>query len=139
MSHPTPPIPNPDERSQPWFGAAAEGRLLLQRCDHCRAYRFPLWGRCTQCWSTEWSWAESAGRGTLYTFGRMHRIYHPGFEAEVPYTVAVVELAEGPRIETRLVNITETAPRCGMPVAVVFQVMSDATTDPVHVPFFEPA
>lgn len=134
---PNPPTPNPDARSQPWFDAAREGRLLLQRCDHCGAYRFPLWARCDQCWSTDWSWADSAGRGTLYSFARMHRVYHPGFEAEVPYTIAVVELEEGPRVETRLVNTGDATPRCGMAVAVVFQPIPETDADAVHVPFFQ--
>ena len=65
----------------------------------------------------------------------MHRVYHPGFEAEVPYIIAIVELEEGPRVETRLVNANPETVRCGMPVTVAFQRLSDE----VSVPFFEPA
>ena len=128
------PVPTPDEKTQPWFDAAAEGRLLLQRCDACGTQRFPLWERCDQCWSTAWSWADASGKGTLFSWGRMHRVYHPGFEAEVPYIVAVVELAEGPRIETRLVNVAPDANvKAGVPVVVSFQRLSDE----VCVPLFE--
>jgi len=120
---------------------------MLQRCDQCSAYRFPLWERCDQCWSTNWAWVESSGRGTLYTFGRMHRVYHPGFEPRVPYTIAVVELDEGPRVETRLIHPSDETPHCGMPVSVVFQSFSNPSSDPtsgtsqetVSVPFFAPA
>lgn len=128
------PVPAPDEKSRPWFAAAAEGRLLLQRCDACGTQRFPLWERCVDCWSTDWSWAEASGRGTLFSWGRMHRIYHPGFEEEVPYVVAIVELEEGPRIETRLVNVPPDAEiRAGIPVVAAFQRFSED----VQVPLFE--
>lgn len=132
---PSIPVPQADEGSQPWFDAANEGRLLVQRCDACGTHRFPLWERCSACWSTDWSWAETSGRGEIFTWARMHHVYHPGFAAEVPYVVAIVELDEGPRVETRLVNVAGRELHSGMPVRAVFTQMADD----VRVPLFEPA
>src|SRR6059058_1920712 len=129
------PIPAPDEESEPFFRGAREHKLMLMRCDDCGQYRMPSRDRCDNCWSTRTSWAQASGRGTVYTFGIMHQVYHPGFKTEVPYNVAVVELAEGPRMTTNLVDCANEAIRVGMPVEVVF----DDITDELSLPKFRPA
>jgi len=129
------PLPVPDEESQPFFDAAREGRLLIMRCKSCGAYRYPSRDRCDVCWSTETAWVQASGRGTVYTFGIMHQLYHPGFKEEIPYNVAVVELEEGPRTYTNLVGIPNDQIRVGMPVEVVFEKL----TDEITIPKFKPA
>ena len=130
---PARPLPLPDEASQPWFDAAREGRLLLQRCDACGTHRFPLWPRCNACWETHWSWAEASGRGTLFSWGRMHRVYDPGMRDEVPYLIAIVQLEEGPRLQTRLLEPKPSAPplRCDMAVDVAFEAFGGDVPIPV--------
>ena len=133
----TKPIPAPDEESEPFFRGARENKLLLMRCDDCGRHRMPSRDRCDQCWSTRTSWVEASGRGTVYTFGIMHQVYHPGFKDAVPYNVTVVELAEGPRMLSNLIDV-EPDPKkikCDMPVEVVFQKL----TDEVTLPLFKPA
>lgn len=128
------PLPVPDEESRPFFDAAREGRLLIMRCKSCGAYRYPSRDRCDVCWSTDTAWVQASGRGTVYTFGIMHQLYHPGFKDEIPYNVAVVELEEGPRTHTNLVGIANDQIRVGMPVEVVFEKL----TDEVTIPKFKP-
>ena len=130
------PLPVPDEASQPWFDAAREGRLLLQRCNTCGAYRYPLWPRCNACWETTWSWTDASGRGTLFSWGRIHRVYDPSMQDEVPYLIAIVELAEGPRLQTRLVGTEPPAPplRCDMNLELAFETFGGD----VPVPVFRP-
>jgi uncharacterized protein len=118
------PIPGPDEESQPFFDGANAHRLMLMRCDGCGRYRYPSRDRCDACWSTASSWVRASGRGTVYTFGLMHQLYHPGFKAEIPYNVAVVELEEGPRMTTNIVGVPNDQIRVGMPVEVVFEDIS---------------
>ncbi|MEE9277738.1 MAG: Zn-ribbon domain-containing OB-fold protein [Dehalococcoidia bacterium] len=134
MAEYTKPIPVADERSQPWFDAAREHRLLLQRCTNCGTHRFPAWPRCDECWSTEWEWAQSSGKGTVFTWGRMHQVYQEGFKDEVPYTIAIVELDEGPWMNTNLVNVEPHAVKAGLRVEVVF----DDITDEISLPKFQP-
>jgi uncharacterized OB-fold protein len=129
------PLPVPDEESRPFFDAAREGRLLIMRCKSCGAYRYPSRDRCDVCWSTDTAWVQASGRGTVYTFGIMHQLYHPGFKDEIPYNVVVVELEEGPRTYTNLVGIANDQIRVGMPVEVVFEKL----TDEVTIPKFKPA
>ena len=134
---PTRPLPIPDEASQPWFDAAREGRLLLQLCTACGTYRYPLWPRCNACWETTWSWADASGKGTLFSWGRMHRVYDRAMQDEVPYLIAIVELAEGPRLQTRLVRTDPPAPplRCDMTLELVFETFGGD----VPVPVFRPS
>lgn len=127
-STPARPAPTPDEASAPFFDGAREGRLMLMRCRACAAWRVPARDRCDVCWSTDTEWAQASGRGTVYTFGIMHQVYHPGFAADVPYNVAVVELEEGVRMMSAIVGCAAEAIRVGMPVAAVFEPIGNGVT-----------
>lgn len=123
----THPIPQADDESAPFYQGARERKLMLMRCRDCGAWRLPSRPRCPDCWSTATEWAQASGRGTLYSFGIMHQKF-PGFEDDVPYNYAVVELEEGPRIVTNIVGADNAALRCDMPVVAVFDDVSDDTT-----------
>jgi uncharacterized OB-fold protein len=75
----------------------------------------------------------SAGEGTVVTFAVYHRSYHPAFRPLVPYVVAVVELAEGPRLVSNIVGVAPERVRVGMPVRVEFQSVGEAA-----LPVFRP-
>ena len=75
-----------------------------------------------------------SGRGTVYSFAVVHRVYHPGFADSVPYLVAVVELEEGPRLPTTIVGTPIDDVQCDLPVEVVFEDV----TDDVALPTFRP-
>ena len=132
---PRKPVPEPDEISRPFFEGTLRGELMLQRCADCGTF-LALGSRlCTQCLGERLEWTPVSGRGTLFTFGIMHQRYHPGFAAETPYNVAVVELAEGPRLQTNIVGVKNEDLRVGMPVTVTFERVSEA----VALPKFKPA
>ena len=76
---------------------------------------------------------ETSGRGKVFSFIVMHRVYHPAFADKVPYVVAVVQLDEGPRVLTNIVGIPPDQVRCEMPVGVVFEERGDMT-----IPQFRP-
>ena len=122
------PIPTADDESRPFFEGAREHKLVLLRCDGCGTWRLPGRERCVDCWSEEASWAEASGRGTLYTYGIMHQRYHPAFADVIPYNYALVELAEGPRLVTNIVDCPNEALRVDMPVEAVYDDVSDETT-----------
>lgn len=122
------PIPVADEESRPFFAGAKESKLMLLRCTQCGTYRLPGRDRCSDCWSTETEWAQVSGRGKLYTFGVMHQQYHPSFAEVIPYNYAIVELAEGPRLVTNIVDCTNEDLRTDMPVEAVFDPVSDEMT-----------
>jgi uncharacterized OB-fold protein len=128
------PQPRPSAESMPYWEGARAHKLLLPRCESCEAFWFPPSGRCPHCLSANFTWRETSGRGRIYSFVVYHRVYHPAFERDVPYAVAIVELDEGPRL---LANIVGTPPedvRCDMRVNVVFEERGDWTIPQFAVP-----
>src|SRR2546430_921184 len=119
------PLPVPDDASAPFFEATTRGKLLLQRCDACRAWMWPVHPRCVECFSPRVSWAEASGRATLFTFAVVHQLYDPSFADEIPYNVAVVELEEGVRMTTNVVGCAKDELRIGMPLEMTFERLSD--------------
>ena len=124
------PIPTITPDLAEFFAGARQGRLMVQRCDECGTLRFPAHALCANCLGTKSKWTPVSGRGEVYSFNIMHQVYHPGFAGEVPYAVVVVKLAEGPKILSNLVGIKPHEIRCGMPVEVVFEKVSDEVTLP---------
>jgi hypothetical protein len=124
------PVPRPSPESVPFWEGAKAKKLMLPRCNVCGQFWFPPSQRCRHCLSPDFAWVESGGCGRIYSFVVYHRVYHPAFEADVPYVVAIVELDEGPRL---LSNIVGTAPddvRCDARVRVVFEDACDGVTIP---------
>ncbi|MET9731250.1 OB-fold domain-containing protein [Streptomyces sp. NPDC006458] len=106
--------PDTDPFSRPYWEAAARGGLLLRRCrDRGRAHHHPR-EFCPHCWSEDVAWEEASGRATLHSWSVVHRNDLPPFRERTPYVVAVVDLAEGPRTATELVEGAAKAPRAGM-------------------------
>ncbi len=100
----------------PYWRAAAENRLEIQQCSDCGAYRFPPSHLCRDCGSDNTAWVAVSGEGTIYSFSIVHRAPTPAFRALVPYVVALIDLAEGPRM---MANITgEGALDCAIGDAV---------------------
>ena len=122
------PIPVADEASAEFYAGAKDGKLMLLRCSQCGRYRLPGRERCDDCWSTDIEWAQASGRGKLYSFGVMHRQYHPAFADALPYHFAIVELEEGPRLVSNIVDCPDDQLRVDMPLQAVYDSVSDETT-----------
>jgi uncharacterized OB-fold protein len=86
------------------------------------------------CHSTETRWVVSRGKGRVYTFVVYHVAYHPGFENDLPYVVADVELEEGPRLVTNIVGCGPGDVKCEMPVEVTWEDI----TEEFSLPKFKP-
>lgn len=108
----------PSPLTAPFWKAAAEHRLVAPRCNRTGRYFFPP-ERCVPGTdSTDWDYAESCGRGTVYTFSVVHRPPSPDFET--PYILAVVDLDEGWPMLTNVVDCPPERIEVGMPVQVTF-------------------
>lgn len=102
-------LPEVDGLSRTYWDAAAEGRLLLRRCGAAgcgRAHHYPR-EFCPYCWSEDVRWEEASGRAVLYTWSVVHRNDLPPFGTRTPYVPAVVDLVEGPRMMTEVVEWEE--------------------------------
>ncbi|MCQ4042353.1 Zn-ribbon domain-containing OB-fold protein [Streptantibioticus rubrisoli] len=118
-------LPEIDAFTRRYWDAAAEGRLLIRRCRGCGvAHHYPR-EFCPHCWSDAVDWEEASGRATLYTWSVVHRNDLPPFADRVPYTAAVVTLAEGPRMMTEIVDCAASDLRVGMELRVAFRAGAD--------------
>ena len=117
------PRPAINADTQPFFEAAREHRLVIQRCSLCQTYRHPPRPICPRCQSFDVCWTEVAGRGRLFTWSIVHQPLHPATAAILPYVVAVVELegTGGTRITSNLVEAMPGDFRLGRPVEVVWE------------------
>jgi uncharacterized OB-fold protein len=134
MAEVPPLVPVPDARSAPFFDGARAGRLMLQRCARCAAWLHPVRTRCPDCGSGEIEWAAASGRGRLYSWGLLHRAYHPDHARRLPIALAVVDLEEGVRMSASLAGADAGGLRCGMPLEVVFEPLVDGSALPVFRP-----
>jgi uncharacterized OB-fold protein len=129
------PVPYPSPETERYWQGCKQGELWLPYCLTCdAAYWYPR-PFCPRCFSHDVEWRRASGRGTLYSFAIQYRPQGPGFEP--PYVTAIVQLEEGPRMLTNLVDV-EPDPehvRCDMPLEVVFEDISDE----IALPKFRPA
>ncbi len=120
--------------TEPFWAAAAEGRLVLPRCDSCQAVVWYPRRFCPVCHRFGVSWFDATGHGTVYSF-TVVRQAGGDWKAVVPYVIAYVELDEGPRVLTNLVDVDPDAVRVGDEVTVAF----DPAPEGGAVPRFRPA
>lgn len=119
-----------DPTTYRFWAAAARRELVIQQCADCGAHQFYPRPFCLACGSKVLDWSEAKGTGTVYSLSEVHM--SPAPELETPYVVAIVELDEGPRLMTNIVN-----GRCGIGDRVRLSWRDRSGKPPV--PVFEPA
>ena len=130
------PLPVKQPESDFYWEKAQAHELWLRRCNGCEhAYFYPR-DFCPDCGSRDVSWVQASGKGTLHTFAIVHRAPVPAFRDHVPFVVAMVDLEEGPRIPTNLVDVEPDSAHIhvGMAVEVAFADVTDEITLPVFRP-----
>lgn len=126
------PVPVADELTRPFWEAAREQRLIVQKCGACGYYNHPPRSFCDACLSQQLTFAPVSGRGTIYTFTVMHQRDVAGFEEEAPFINIVVELAEQPRLlmVSNMAVAERERVRIGAPVEVRFEDRGDGVLIP---------
>ena len=112
-------LPTPTEETLPYWDGLREGRLRLPVCDDCGRVHFYPRPLCPHCWADAIGWTDASGEGTVYAQTTVHRAPSPAFEEDVPYIVAIVALAEGPHMMSRLVDANPDVSHVGTPVTMV--------------------
>lgn len=127
------PLPRPTPETEHFWAGTRLGELRLQRCDECDDVYFPPRPFCPSCASREVSVFTASGRASLYSYVINHRP-HPAFDG--PYSIAVVQLAEGPRMMSNIVNVDQTpeALVLDMPLEVIFEELDEQ----ISLPYFQP-
>lgn len=127
------PLPHPDDpMTVEYFEHCSAGKLCFQRCTSCRTWRHVPRIQCAKCSSPDWEWAQSTGRGKLFSWTVCHQAMHPGFADEVPYAVAVVELEEGVRMVAGLRGVPLDTLSLDLPLQVTFEDAGEG----VSLPYF---
>jgi len=127
-------LPAISPETRPYWEACRERRLVIQRCHECDKYQTYYRAFCCHCWSSVVEDVTVDGEGTVWAFTIAYQNRTPGWEDFVPYVLAAVELKEGVKLMTNIINCPPDDVRVGMPVRVTFV---DAT-DEVTLPYFEP-
>jgi uncharacterized protein len=123
-------LPEVDDLNRPFWDAAREGVLRLQRCSGCDNLRYPISPVCPNCLSTVYAWDAVSGRGQIYTFGVFRHLYNEAWSDRTPYAVAIVRLEEGPFMIADLLDVDVDAVRIGMRVEVRFDTVTPEVTIP---------
>lgn len=116
--------------SEPWFEACKAGRLLIQHCSACGHQQFYPRVVCSQCSSTDIDWIEASGKATIASYTVVRHAVSKAYEA--PYVVALVDLHEGPRLMTNIVDSEFDRLRIGATAQLQFEHWDDD----VHLPVF---
>ncbi|MBL0122973.1 MAG: OB-fold domain-containing protein [Betaproteobacteria bacterium] len=106
------------------------GELRFQRCTQCGSFRHVPREVCAECSSFGWEWVRSSGKGTIYTWTVVERALHPAYAKAVPYAPVVVEMAEGVRLLSRIIDCAPEDLRMGMRVRVAFEPLDAELTVP---------
>ena len=124
------PVPRPDAATAPYWEAARQGKLVVQRCRQCRTFIHYPRNICPACLAEDMEYVGSTGRGTVYSLTVTHRP-PPAFAGDELYVIALVDLEEGVRMVTRIVGPGAEAARIGARVAVAFEEVAEGVTLPV--------
>jgi uncharacterized OB-fold protein len=128
------PFPPVTDLNRPYVEAAGGNALMLQQCNSCANIWFPVAQHCPKCLAQDFAWKAMSGRAKLWSWVVMHQVYFKSFKDEVPYVVAFVELEEGPRLMSTVVDIDREQLRCDMPLEVAFVPAKEGTWLPVFRP-----
>ena len=123
------PVPSPTPTEQPFYDACAAGKLVLQRCQSCGHVVFYPRTHCDACQSNQLVWENASGAGTIASYTVVRRGVSADFEA--PYVIALIDLAEGPRMMSQVVDTAPDALAVGLSVRVDFAAWSEDITLPV--------
>jgi hypothetical protein len=133
------PVPVPDELSAPYWEAAARHVLVIARCSRCGAFAIPPGQVCPACGTTDPShvWTEVSGTGTVRSWTIIRQSFLPGFDDDLPYLLADVELTglelngqAGLRMIGRLLDGPNSAVGAGTPVRVAFEDVASGVSVP---------
>jgi len=132
------PAPRANATSAFHFEAAKDGRLMLPWCESCSKAHWPLQAACPHCqadFEKGTAWREATGTGTIASYSVVVRAVNPELKDDAPYVIAFVELDEGVRLFTNIIDATPEQLHCGQRVQCRFEPSMDPA---LWVPVFAP-
>jgi uncharacterized OB-fold protein len=125
--------PTVDTDSESWWQAIQDRCLLINTCGACGQNSLYVRPFCPHCWSEDVTLTPASGRATLYTWSVIHQNAAP-FDVHAPYVIAMVDLAEGPRLMTVIEGCAVENLSADLQLAVAFRDDDDGFTVPVFRP-----
>lgn len=129
---PAKPLPPMEGLAGQFYEWCRRGELRLQRCSVCKAWRHPPREMCPECGSWDWDWTKSSGQGRVFSWTVATRALHPAFKGDVPYAAVIIQMEEGVRLISRVMDCLPDELTVDMPVEVSFEQV----TDDVVLPYF---
>ncbi len=133
---PPKPCPAITDMTRPFWMAARQGRLLLQKCARCATFNFHPKPWCVECGHRGLEWTEAKRHGTVYSYTLSREVVmnYPGWRTELPIAMCLIELDDGPRMYAQVTGCPPGQVRIGMRVEVHFRPIGDEAA----VPLFRP-
>ena len=120
------PLPPRLDVAGEFYSFLKKRELRFQRCSDCGRWRHVPRDTCAQCGSWKWEWAKSSGRGRIFSWTTVEHPAIPSFAAFAPYSPVVIEMEEGVRLVSWMVDCPAESLRLDLPVEVTFE---DVTAD----------
>ncbi len=127
---PTKPLPKPanEELSRPFWEAAKRHELIMPRCNTCSNVFFYPREACPVCLGADLGWTPVSGRGRVYSYTIVHQAVNAAFQPDAPYAYAVIQLDEGPRLVSNIVDCPVEDVTVDMPVTATFDDVTPEVT-----------
>ncbi len=128
------PMPVPEPENQPFWDALATGELWVQSCADCGTMRHPPRPMCADCQSMAVDWVALSGAGHVYSYIVSYQAIHPALVGKLPFATVLVELDEGPRLVSNLIDVPPEEISIGLRVQLAPERHGEMT-----LPFFSQA
>jgi uncharacterized protein len=128
------PLPRITDDNKQYWAYCKNHELRMQKCLQCGYIRFPPGIVCPRCHSMQTEWIKLSGQGKIYSFVIYRRAYHPAYRKDIPYIVAIIQLNEGPRMESNVAGCQPEDIRIDMPVEVSFEDIDENISIPKYKP-----
>lgn len=134
---PSKPLPTICDLTRPFWTAARESRLLMQKCSQCGTVNFHPKPWCIECGSRDLPWTEMKQTGTVYSFTISYAVAmnYSGWKEELPVVLGLIDVDDGARMYGQITDVQSEDVRIGMRVAAHFEPISDEA----GIPKFRPA
>ena len=128
------PLPETQPFSEAFWEGTKARKLLVQHCNDCNAHIFYPRRDCPECWSQNLGWVESSGIATIYAYSITYEGVEQVFVEDLPIVLAWVDLPEGIRMQTNIIDCDPDSVEIGMQVQVAYKDV----TDKITLPYFTP-
>lgn len=121
------PLPELTDQTRPFWTAAREGKLVMQKCARCATFNFHPKPWCIECGSRDLDWEPVRPSGTVYSYtvSRSVAMNYPGWRAELPVLLCLIDMDDGVRLYGQLTDCDEHSVQIGMRVGVHFESISE--------------